>query len=97
MFLNHFFGFSIIPLRLATFTGFIFAIIGFFLLIYYIFDYFYSNERVTGWITLIVLLLIIGGLILVALGIIGEYIGRIFLTIHNKPQYVIKEIVNTIS
>jgi len=48
---------------------------------------------VDGWSTIIALILIIGGLILMMLGLIGEYIGRIYICINDSPQYVIKEIV----
>ena len=47
---------------------------------------------VDGWSTIIALILIIGGLILMMLGLIGEYIGRIYICINDSPQYVIKEI-----
>ena len=47
---------------------------------------------VDGWSTIIALILIIGGCILVMLGLIGEYIGRIYICINDSPQYVIKQI-----
>ena len=48
----------------------------------------------TGWSSMMAALLIIGGIILFMLGMIGEYIGRIYISINNSPQYVIREIVN---
>ena len=47
---------------------------------------------VAGWSSIIALMLIIGGCILMMLGLIGEYIGRIYICINDSPQYVIKEI-----
>jgi undecaprenyl-phosphate 4-deoxy-4-formamido-L-arabinose transferase len=47
---------------------------------------------VDGWSTIIALILIIGGCILMMLGLIGEYIGRIYICINDFPQYVIKEV-----
>ena len=94
VFLKHVTGFSVLPLRLASMVGFITSIIGFFLGIYYIFQYFMSDNVVEGWTSLIVLLLLLGGLILLSLGIIGEYIGRSYLSLNNKPQYVVKKIIN---
>jgi undecaprenyl-phosphate 4-deoxy-4-formamido-L-arabinose transferase len=48
----------------------------------------------SGWSSTISMFLFIGGMIMLMLGIIGEYIGRIYISINNSPQYVIKEIVN---
>ena len=46
-----------------------------------------------GWTSIISAILIMGGLILAMLGLVGEYIGRIYISINNSPQYVIKEII----
>lgn len=86
--------FSVIPLRLAFITGFITSGIGFLLAIYYMIEYFFNKHRVEGWASLILSFLIIGGLMLMFLGLIGEYIGRIFLTMNKKPPYSIREIIN---
>jgi undecaprenyl-phosphate 4-deoxy-4-formamido-L-arabinose transferase len=83
--------FSVIPLRLATMIGFATSIAGFLLIPWYLYRFFFGEGVVEGWTTIIVLLLVIGGLILVSLGIIGEYLGRMHLNINGKPQYVIKE------
>ncbi|MEI7595053.1 MAG: glycosyltransferase family 2 protein [Bacteroidota bacterium] len=85
-------GYSVLPLRIATYTGLFFAVFSFFMAIYYVYLYYYGSEIVAGWSTLVVLLLLIGGLILMSLGLIGEYIGRIYLSLNTKPQYVIKEV-----
>ncbi len=90
---KHVTGFSIFPLRAATFTGIFAAIAGMLLGIFYIVRYFYTNE-VEGWTTIVVLLLFLGGLILMALGIIGEYVGRSYLVLNQKPQYSIESTVN---
>ena len=47
-----------------------------------------------GWTSLIILLLIIGAVITFILGLIGEYVGRIYICINNNPQYVIRKVVN---
>ena len=47
-----------------------------------------------GWSSIVAILLFMGGLIMVMLGIIGEYIGRIYISLNNSPQYVIKQTVN---
>jgi len=87
-------GFSIQPLRLSSYTGFITSVAGFLFGLYRIWCYFFQGEKVAGWTSLIVLFLFLGGLILMSLGLIGEYIGRIFLSINRKPSFVIKEIIN---
>lgn len=87
-------GFSVLPLRIASWVGMISAFLGLLLSIYYLFEYIFLRNSPEGWTTLVMLLLLIGGLILTSLGIIGEYVGRIYLNINNKPQYIIKNIVN---
>ena len=92
IFINHFTGYSIIPLRIVTFLGLIVAIIGSILTFFLVIEYFYPNNYIPeGWTSLMVALLFVGGIIMFSLGIIGEYIGRLYLLMSNKPQYIIKE------
>ncbi len=95
VFMKLFTGFSVIPLRLATITGCIATLVGFILLIKYFYDFFIAKNFIEGWTTVVVLIIFFGGLILITLGIIGEYIGRMYLTLNNKPQYSISEIVKS--
>ena len=90
--IKHMTGFSILPLRIASFVGFLSAVIGFCLAIYYMIFYFLIGTLL-GWTTVVCLLLILGGLILMSLGVIGEYIGRTYLKINSRPQYVVKDIL----
>lgn len=92
VFLKTLTSFSVIPLRVSAFLGFIIAILGFCLGIYYLIEYF-MYDTVEGWTTLIIVLLIVGGLMLISIGLVGEYLGRLYLTVNNKPQYSISEIV----
>lgn len=92
VFLKHVTTFSVTPLRIASLTGMISSIVGFLLVPYYLFDHFINHNIVPGWTTLTVLILVLGGLVLLFLGIIGEYLGRAYLNINKKPQFVIKEI-----
>ena len=95
LWLNGFTAFSIKPLRIATVIGFILAVIGFFYGVYIIASkLFMSTTIAQGYSSIMAVLLLIGGIIMVMLGIIGEYIGRMYISINNSPQYVIKEIVN---
>ena len=90
VFMRMLFGFSTMPLALASFMGFVSAFIGLVFAVFYLVEYFTGKADVTGWTTLVVLILIIGGLILVSLGIIGEYLGRMYLTINNYPKFIVK-------
>jgi glycosyltransferase involved in cell wall biosynthesis len=85
--------FSIIPLRISTYVGMVSSIVGFILGIFFIAAHFIGIESPEGWPSLIVSILFIGGIQLMGLGIIGEYVGRSFLYQSKEPQYVIKEIV----
>ncbi len=84
-------GFSVKPLRIASIVGLISAVFGFLLIPYYIYQYYFENYIVEGWTTLVVLFLLIGGLILMSLGLIGEYIGRMYLDVSNRPQFVVEK------
>ncbi|AEE15742.1 glycosyltransferase [Treponema brennaborense] len=86
------FGFSVIPLRISSYLGCVSAIAGFILGIYYLFEYFMGKVEVAGWTTIVILILFVGGLNLLSLGIIGEYIGRSYLTINNCPRFTVSEI-----
>lgn len=94
VFLRMMFGFSTMPLNLASWTGFFSAIAGFGLAIFYFVEYLQGKADVTGWTTIVILILILGGLILVALGIIGKYLGQVYLTVNNQPKFIVKETVN---
>jgi len=85
--------FSIVPLRLTSLLGLIFSGLGFCLAMLLVIQKFTLNVMPVGWSSLIVTILIVGGVQLLALGMIGEYLGRVLLTINSKPQYVIAETV----
>jgi len=83
--------FSVLPLRLASWLGFGFAAVGFLFALFLIFQQLLFNRiPVPGWASLVVVILIVGGVQLLALGAIGEYLGRAYLHLNGKPQYVIK-------
>lgn len=87
--------FSVKPLRLATFFGFLTAFIGFLGMLYAIIGKFYfPQDLVSGWAAIFVGLMFLGGVQLITIGIIGEYIGKIFTQIQNRPNYTIKEKLN---
>ncbi|MFZ2822094.1 MAG: glycosyltransferase family 2 protein [Lactococcus raffinolactis] len=83
--------FSDAPLNFATLMGFISFIISMLLAAFYTFKTLIFGDPVQGFPTLITLLLLIGGIQLFSLGIIGKYIGKIFLETKHRPVYIIKE------
>ena len=95
LWLNGFTAFSVKPLRIATVIGFITAALGFLYGLYVIVHKLVVHTSVAqGYSSIMAVLLFIGGIIMLMLGIVGEYIGRIYISINNSPQYVIKEKVN---
>lgn len=91
VFFRMLFGFSTMPLSLASYTGFFSAFVGLIMAIFYFVKFMLGLEKLTGWTSTIILILILGGMILVALGIIGKYLGQMYLTINNQPKFIIKE------
>lgn len=82
--------FTTAPLRLATYAGFAFAFAGFAYMVYYFIRaiIFTLWKDVAGYPSLLCFILFIGGLILMSLGLIGEYIGRIFIEVKSRPIYI---------
>jgi len=94
LWLNGFTAFSVKPLRIATVLGFIVSSLGFFFGIYIILNKFMHPEIIAGYSSLMSAILFVGGMIMLMLGLVGEYLGRIYISINNSPQYVIREKVN---
>lgn len=86
--------FSVAPLRLATVVGLVFSLFGFVLAVLLALQKLAHPDTTVGWTSLMVAMLIIGGIQLLALGAIGEYVGRVLLNVTNRPQYVIGRSVN---
>ncbi len=94
LWLNGFTAFSVKPLRISTVLGALCAIIGFAYGIWTIIRKLLNPDIQTGYSSTMAVLLFIGGMIMMMLGMIGEYIGRIYICINNSPQYVIREAIN---
>ena len=83
--------FSVVPLRVASWLGLGFAAVGFLYAVSLVVQQlFFERVDVQGWASLVVAILIVGGVQLLALGAIGEYLGRAYLHMTAKPQYVVK-------
>lgn len=83
--------FTTAPLRFATISGFIIALCAFIYAIYFITKTLIYGDPVQGFTTLIVIILFLGGIQLITIGILGEYIGRIFNETKNRPTYIANE------
>lgn len=88
---NGFTAFSILPLRIATATGVFFAVAGFLYGIYTVIKKLVNPAVPMGFSSLMAAVVFFGGMLMIMLGLIGEYIGRIYICINRSPQYVIRE------
>lgn len=93
LWMNGFTSFSIKPLRIATYFGALTAVAGFIYALIIVIRHFAVGMAPLGWSSTTALLLILGGVILLVLGLIGEYIGRIFMCVNASPQYVERIVV----
>ncbi len=82
---------SVMPLRLASMLGIITSITAFIYLIYVLMKALIKGDPVAGYPTLMCVILFLGGFILLALGIIGEYLGRVFIETKRRPPYFVSE------
>lgn len=87
-------GYSTKPLRIATFLGSMTAIAAFLYLLFVVLQKLIWGIDIPGYATIIVLILFLGGVQLLCIGIIGEYVGRTFEQSKNRPVYIAKEILN---
>ncbi len=83
--------FSNLPLKFATVAGFFVSGITFLMILYALYSRFISKDYVPGWTSLMLAVLFIGGVQLISIGIIGEYISRLSANIRNRPLYIINE------
>lgn len=83
--------FSNFPLKVATVSGFVMAFVSFLLMLFALYSRFVWKVYEPGWTSLMLSVLFIGGIQLVAIGIIGEYIGRISNNVKQRPTYLIKD------
>lgn len=84
-------GFSNIPLKLATFAGFLISGVSFVLILWALYARYISENYVQGWTSIMISILFIGGIQLICLGVIGEYLIRMDANIRQRPLYIISE------
>lgn len=93
LWLNGFTSFSIKPLRASVFCGIFSSIVGILVGIYVVIQRIFNDNIVSGWSSIIAVMLFMFGIVLLVLGMIGEYVGRIYLCINMSPQYVVRQVV----
>ena len=97
LWMNGLTSFSVKPLRIATFSGFCISLFGLVLAVIIIIQKLILKDSVSaGWPSIMTVVLILDGAIMIMLGLVGEYVGRIYITMNKNPQYVIKDEVNPI-
>ncbi len=92
LWLSMFLNFSVMPLRLATLFGLGFGALGALAALIVIVEAISDSRPPQGWASLMVAVLVLAGVQLVLVGLIGEYLGRMFLAVNRKPQYLIREV-----
>ena len=95
--LNLFTNFSLLPLQLVSLLGVVTAIGGFALGAFFLAQALFSDVVVPGYASTIVAVLMLGGMQLLALGVIGEYLGRLHLNVNGKPQYCERRILDELA
>lgn len=91
--MNLFTNFSLLPLQAVSAAGFLAAAGGLAAGAYYLAQYLFGRIAVPGYASTIIAVLVLGGLQMLALGILGEYLGRVHLNINRKPQYTVREVL----
>ena len=94
LWLSGFTSYSVKPLRSASLLGFCFAVLSFLGIVVLVIRKVIVPETQVGWTSLIIAVAFFGGIQLVSIGLLGEYVGRIFLSINKLPQYVVREKIN---
>lgn len=82
--------FTTVPLRLSTIMGFVISLVSFIYMFYFLIKTLLFGDPVPGFTTLIVVILFLGGVQLFSIGIIGEYLGRVFNETKNRPTYIVR-------
>jgi glycosyltransferase involved in cell wall biosynthesis len=91
LWLNMFVNFSVMPLRLSTLTGIALSVVGAFAAVWVFLEAMFRSTP-PGWGSLMAAVLLLSGVQLLILGLVGEYLGRLYLTMNGKPQFIVKEI-----
>jgi len=83
--------FSIVPLRLSIILGILFSLFAFVYGVYALCLKLFTNVPIRGWTSILISVLLLGGIQLVCLGVIGEYLGKMFIETKRRPSYIVRE------
>ena len=86
--------FSHVPLHLSSYLGFGSAAVGFVLILYSLYEKVFGVNTMRGWTSLSVIVLFLGGIQLIMIGLLGEYLGRVHEELKHRPLYIVEEIIN---
>jgi len=93
LWLSMFLNFSVMPLRLASLTGIGLSVLGFLGFVAVLIEALVRHDLPTGWASTMSAVALLAGVQLLILGVMGEYLGRMFLTANQKPQYIVREVL----
>ena len=91
LWMNMFVNFSVMPLRISTLTGMGLSVLGGVAAVFVMIEALVMNSTPRGWGSIMAAVLLLSGVQLMILGIVGEYLGRMFLTANRKPQFIVRE------
>ncbi|HEY3449428.1 MAG TPA: glycosyltransferase family 2 protein [Myxococcales bacterium] len=92
--LDGIFGFSYLPLRASTVIGLLACLLGLMIVVWVLVERFVTHTAILGWPSMVIAVCLLGGAQLVSLGILGEYIGRIYDEVRGRPNYVVGEVLS---
>ena len=95
LWINGLTAFSVVPLRFASIIGILTSFTGFLYACYLIIQRYIHDTIPEGYTSIMSVILFVSGIIMLLLGIIGEYVGRIYLNINKVPQFIVREEINT--
>ncbi|MEG1944134.1 MAG: glycosyltransferase family 2 protein [Oscillospiraceae bacterium] len=90
LWVNGFTAFSVVPLRMATAAGFVFSAIGFVYAVVLVVKKIINPAVPMGYSSMMAVLLVVGGILMLLVGMLGEYVGRVYMSINKNPQYVVR-------
>ncbi len=94
LWLSMFLNFSVMPLRAASLTGFALSGVGLLGFLFVLIEALVKRDLPAGWASMMSAVALLAGVQLLILGVMGEYLGRMFLTANQKPQYVVREVIS---
>jgi len=86
--------FSVVPLRIITIAGFIIFVGSMLVTLWALWVRLFTNDAVPGWTSVVLPMYFLGGIQILCIGILGEYLGKIYAEVKARPRYVIEKVLN---